>query len=147
MPRSFRLFALGAIGVGLLFPIAVLSGFIGYGLSRLQVWARWTLIVLQLVGFLLTFLEIILVAFQGGAEVAGRATGQALVTNLIPAYIFYLVASAKGAMVFSRPYKEVIRKTPHIKSKTSIIVKVLLVILLLLLGLAVVGGILASLRR
>lgn len=46
--------------------------------------------------------------------------------TLINAYVLYLVFSRKGAMVLSEEYAEVVRQTPHIKYKTSIVVWVLL---------------------
>ena len=51
-------------------------------------------------------------------------------------YLLYLLLSAKGVMVFSDRYKEIIQATPHIKYKTSIIVWIFL---FLLIGLIIVG--------
>ena len=59
--------------------------------------------------------------------------------TLISAYFLYLLVSEKGKVVFSDEYKEVIRKTPHIRYKTSIVVWIFLGLLLLLIGLGLVG--------
>lgn len=58
------------------------------------------------------------------------------VGTLINGYILYLLHSAKGKMVFSDEYKEVMQATPEIKYKTSILVWVffILVVLLILFG-------------
>lgn len=62
--------------------------------------------------------------------------------TLINAYFLYLLFSEKGRRVFSPEYREIIRQTPHIRYKTSIIVWIFLAILLALfvavIGLAVV---------
>ncbi len=47
------------------------------------------------------------------------------------AYILYLLFSAKGKMVFSEEYKAAIEATPHIKTKTSALVWVLVAIFIL----------------
>lgn len=44
--------------------------------------------------------------------------------TLINGYILYLLHGQKGKVVFSDRYQEVIRQTPHIKYKTSMIVKI-----------------------
>ena len=61
-------------------------------------------------------------------------------------YLFYLMVSPKGAMVFSRPYQAVIAQTPHIRYRTSLVVQVAVVLLIVIIGLAIVGGIVSALR-
>ena len=53
--------------------------------------------------------------------------------TLINAYILYLVFSAKGQYVLSRPYAEIIRQTPHVRYRSS----ALLIVLLIIIGLIV----------
>ena len=53
--------------------------------------------------------------------------------TLINGYALYLVFGAKGKVVLSPGYQEVVRQTPHIKYKTSMIVIVLVIILLSLM--------------
>lgn len=60
--------------------------------------------------------------------------------TLISAYILYLLFSAKGTMIFSDEYKNVIQQTPHIVYKTSIIVRIFLFLLLGVLALGVVAA-------
>jgi len=87
--------------------------------------------------------ERLLFAFLAN-PIAGAIT--LLVGSLIPGYILYMMVSAKGSMVFSPEYKAIILKTPHVKYKTSLIVKIFLAILLLVIGLAGVGAIMSSLQ-
>lgn len=55
--------------------------------------------------------------------------------TVINAYILWLVFSAKGRYVMSAEYQNVIAATPHIKYRTSVLVIVLAVILVVFLGL------------
>ena len=59
--------------------------------------------------------------------------------TIINGYILYLLFSAKGSMVFSDEYHEIIAQTPHIKYRTSIIVKIFLFLLLALIVFGVVA--------
>jgi hypothetical protein len=60
--------------------------------------------------------------------------------TVISGYLLYLLVSAKGEMVFSSAYKEVMQATPHIRYRTSIIVWIFL---FLLIG-AILLGIIAA---
>lgn len=71
--------------------------YLGRGLRRFEPWARPPSIMFALIG---------LTAFPMG--------------TLVSAYILYLVAGAKGKRVLSRPYQEIVRRTPHIPVKTSV---------------------------
>ena len=62
------------------------------------------------------------------------------VGTLINIYIFYLLFSQKGTMVFSAAYKEIIAATPHIKYKTSIVIWILLALVVLFFLVVVAGG-------
>lgn len=61
--------------------------------------------------------------------------------TLISGYLLYLLVSAKGEMVFSSAYKEVMQATPHIRYRTSIIVWIFL---FLLIGVILLGIIAAT---
>jgi hypothetical protein len=98
-------------------PIAVGQMFLAFGLRRLRPWARIPTIVLSVIG---------LIGFPIG--------------TLMSAYILYLLCSAKGTVVFSEQYQEVIRQTPHIRYKTSIVVWIFLALLLLLIAVGVVAA-------
>jgi hypothetical protein len=64
--------------------------------------------------------------------------------TIIHAYILYLIYSQKGKMVFSPEYHDIIRQTPHIKYRTSIIVWIALGILalavLLIIGVLILSS-------
>lgn len=97
----------------LLVGLGVAQGFLGYGLSKLKWWARIPASLFAGLGLL---------AFPIG--------------TLINGYILYLLLSAKGKMVFSAEYREIIRQTPEIKYRTS---KILWFFLFVLLGLIALG--------
>lgn len=99
------------IGIGV-FMMVLAAGqiWVGTGLRRLRGWARIPTGILSGIGLL------------------GFPLG-----TLINGYILYLVFSKKGATVFSPEYQDVIRQTPHIKYKTSIVVWILLGLILLVI--------------
>lgn len=107
-----------SIGVAvLLIGLSVAQIWVGIGVRRLRPWARICAGILSGIGLL---------GFPVGTIING--------------YILYLVFSEKGKTVFSPEYQEVIRPTPHIKYKTSIVVWIVLGILVLV----IVGGITAA---
>jgi len=97
----------------LLVGLGVAQGFLGYGLSKLKRWARIPASLFAGLGLL---------AFPIG--------------TLINGYILYLLLSAKGNVVFSAEYREIIGQTPEIKYRTS---KILWFFLFLLIGLIAFG--------
>ncbi|MEM9367891.1 MAG: hypothetical protein AAGD07_18010 [Planctomycetota bacterium] len=109
--------ALVSIGVGYLL-FGFFQGFVGVSIRKFKPWSRIAGIVLSIPG---------LIGFPVG--------------TLISAYFIYLFASKKGRVVFSERYKEVMAETPHIKYKTSLVVKVLAGVLLavIVLGLAILA--------
>ena len=68
------------------------------------------------------------------------------VGTLICIYILYLLFGAKGRMVFSQQYRDVIEQTPHVQYKSSFLVRFLLVVLICVLGFAALGLVI-GLRR
>jgi len=116
----------GLLG-GLALAFGLLAVAIGRGLRHLQPWARWTEVVMM------------------GLQTAGNLYRLNPIGLVISIYILWLLASSKGATVFSPGYKEVIALTPHIKYQTSLLVKIFAGILIAVLGLAVIGGIVAAL--
>lgn len=60
--------------------------------------------------------------------------------TLINGYILYLIFCPKGKMVFSPEYQEIIRMTPHVKYKTSIVMIVLLVVLLVVVAVGLLAA-------
>lgn len=115
----------GTIGfvVGLFFLVLAVCQFIvGRGLRKLRPWARTPTAILSGFGLL------------------GFPVG-----TLINAYILYLVLSAKGRMVLSEEYNQVVAQTPHIKYKTSIVVWIFLALLVGVFVLGIIG--LATAKR
>jgi len=117
----------------------VLNGALGYGLTHLQTWARWTVLVFTVLG-LLYVLFVGLALMLVNPIVGGIVL---LVGGGINGFILYLLVAPKAGVVFSREYKEVIRKTPHVKNKTSLILKIFLGILIAIIAIAVLAAILS----
>lgn len=113
---------------------------LGYGLRRLQPWARWTEATFFLFGLLSTFAMMIGMFVMKSAELAIPS----IVGITIYSYVLYLLLSPKGAMVFSPGYRAIIEKTPHIKYKTSWIVKLAIAIFFGVITLAVVLGVIGA---
>ena len=97
------------IGVVLL-AIGIGQGVVAYGLRRLQSWARIPTVILSSIG---------LIGFPVG--------------TLINIYILVKILGQQGKFVMTPEYQRIIAATPHVKRKTSIVVKVLLVLLLITL--------------
>jgi len=93
--------------------LGIAQGFIAFGLRNLKTWVRVPAALFSVIGLL---------AFPIGTLVNG--------------YILYLLLSAKGRMVFSAEYRDVIQQTPEIKYRTS---KILLFFAFLLVGVIVLG--------
>lgn len=89
---------------------------IGSGLRSLKNWARITSGIFAIPG---------LIAFPIGTLICGL--------------ILYLMFSKKGAYICTDEYKQVIAATPHIRYRTSILVKIAAALLLVVLGLGLVG--------
>lgn len=81
---------------------------VGHGLRLMAPWSRLPTMMFQAIGLL---------GFPIGTLISG--------------YILYLVGSKDGAFVLSTEYQEVVRATPHIRYKTSIVVWIVLGLLVL----------------
>ena len=141
MDSSTQKVFMAGLGVGCLALTVIYIG-LGYGLTHLMTWARWTMVALVSLG-LINNLASGVMMMMANPTVGIIAT---LAGSIIPGAILYILVSGKASVVFSKDYKEVVRKTPHIKQKTSIIVKVLLVVLLLVIALIVVAVLFAPRR-
>ena len=100
----------------ILFVLSVAQICVGTGLRRLRPWARIPTGILSGIGLL---------GFPIGTIING--------------YILYLVCSKKGATVFSHEYQDVIKQTPHIKYRTSIVIWILLGLVLLLVAAGIIA--------
>lgn len=90
--------------------LGVLQLLTGLAIRRFKPWARIVGIVFSAIGLL---------GFPLGTIISG--------------YFLYLLAGRKGATIFSPQYQLIIEQTPGMKYKTSLLVKVLLVIFILLI--------------
>jgi hypothetical protein len=115
--------------------MAALAFVLGRGLQTLHRYARIPVVILSCINILLALLSLVV----GGSLLA-------LIALAINGYILYLLLSSKGSMIFSAQYAEIRLQTQHIKYRTSIIVRIAAVILLVMLGLGLVGGLVSILR-
>ncbi|WP_435018702.1 hypothetical protein TA3x_000687 [Tundrisphaera sp. TA3] len=129
------------------FALLVLTAALGFGLNKLQAWARWTAVVLNALSILYMLGVAAFIALVMPREFAAGGIAVVVVILLITSYILYLLVCAKSGVVFSPAYKQVIAQTPHIKYKTSIIVKIFLGLILGLILLGIIGALLSSGRR
>jgi hypothetical protein len=137
----------GAIGGAVALALFALSAALGYGLTKLHTWARWTVVVLISLQLLNNLRQLGMVAMANPEALGLPVVFMPVAFSfLISGYILYLLVSPKGGVVFSPAYKRVIAKTPHIKYKTSLILKVFLVLVLGLITLAVVGAVMNGRR-
>jgi hypothetical protein len=137
----------GARLVGMLVYLLALTAInlaMAIGLTKLKPWARWA----ELVFTALSLIYCVLVAVGIGRGPAGPGVGIAVFFGMmiIPAYILYLLLSTKASVVFSPEYREIIERTPHIKYKTSWLVKGCLIVFLAIIVLSIVMAILSGRR-
>jgi hypothetical protein len=122
--------------------ITALSTVLGIGLIRLRTWARWIVAVLTGLNLVASLFYVAVLALARPHPVFFVIAG---ITLLIPAYILYLLVSPKGTVVFSPEYRRIIEQTPHIKYKTSCLVKGLLILILAPIIIGIVVGIFQAL--
>jgi hypothetical protein len=117
--------------------LAAISFALGFGLRNLRPWARWITAVLIMLSLLASIVSLAVEGVAGGqaAGIGARFVGSAI----IPVYILHLLLSAKGSMVFSPEYQTIIARTPHVKMKTSWLVKGCLIVLVALFTMIVLA--------
>lgn len=152
---GFSLFAAGFVGERPAVGLASFSGFlgvavfatgalnlaVGLGLRGLRSWARWVTIALLSISLLLNLAGIAIYVARGGA---GGSLPGTLFGMIIPGYLFSLLISRRAAVVFSPEYAEVIAATPHVKMKTSWLVKGFAIVLVAVIVIGVVAALLGS---
>lgn len=115
---------------------------LGIGLRGLHSWARWTDAVLIVLLLLINLVGVVIQAGREEVDFTGLVF-TFLLSAIIPGFILYLLVSPKAAVVFSPEYKAIIARTPHVKMKTSWVVKgclIVLVAFLLFLVVALFGA-------
>ncbi len=95
----------------------ILGLIVGFGLRRLESWAR--------------ILAIILSGLAVIASLLNMPSG--FIGLVIHAYLLSVLASPKTSLVCSPYYKEIIAATPHVKYRTSKVVWILLGLLLVII--------------
>lgn len=124
------------LGVGLFyFFMTVLSALLGFGLRRLQVWSRWTVLVLSCLASLGLVVNCLRVMIQSDM-IGWFSVG----FSLIPVYVVYLMASSKAGLIFSPEYKLIILQTPDVKPRTSLVAKLALVLVVTIILLVLFLG-------
>ena len=98
----------------LLLLLGIGVGFVAYGLRRLRSWSRIPTILLSSIALIIG-----LISLSGGI--------------ILHIYILVQMMGKQTQFVMTPEYQRIIAATPHVKRKTSIVMKVLLVLLLILL--------------
>jgi hypothetical protein len=117
---------------------------IGFGLIRLQQWARWTVIVLTAISlFFGTISSLILCVSPESPELLQPLLGfrinsvilglvSLVVGGAIHVLIVWPMVAPGSGVVFSKEYREVIRQTPQIRSRMHWLLKVFIGVLMIL---------------
>ncbi len=109
----------GAVLVGYSI-VTVLYWILGYSLRRLKPWARWLTVVLTSIWTIgITISSIALALSSPTSGVVLLLIGDGLFGSIL-----YQMVSRKAGVVFSREYREIIEKTPHIKSRSGLILRI-----------------------
>ena len=103
-PTNTLSFATNAV----LILLGLTQGAVGFGLRRLRAWAQTGGIIFSIIGLL---------AFPVGTLFCG--------------YFLYVLLCKKGQIVFSSSYQDIVAQTPHIQYKTSFLVWMILLMILL----------------
>jgi len=128
-------------GIAIYGVVAGVSAAMGFGLRRLQVWARWTMMVLSMLALLyLLMMAAVLMAGVLPVPNPGGIAAFLLLFDVILGYVFYLLVTPRAGVVFSPEYREVIAKTPGIRTRTSLVVKIALSLLIAVIVLFAVVG-------
>ncbi len=122
--------------------LGVLCVAICIGLHRLQTWARWTSIVLISLNLFFLALAMIAILLSGAVPVAAIV----LLASAIPGYMLYLLVSHKATRIFTPEYRAIVAQTPHIKYRTSLVLKILLGLLVALMTLAIMAALFGGSR-
>ena len=95
---------------------------LGYGLTHLQAWARWTVVVLTVLS-LVSHTAMSLVAC---ATYPIQGLLSLVIGGVIHGLILYPLARSGSGVIFSASYREVIARTPGIKARMHWLLKLLI---------------------
>jgi hypothetical protein len=99
---------------------------LGFGLNRLQSWARWTVVVLTVISLASgSLLSLISCLTRPVAGLISLTAG-----GVINGLILYPLVSKGAGVVFSKTYRDAILKTPEIKSRMHWLLKSLIGLIL-----------------
>jgi hypothetical protein len=107
--------------------LAIVHFAIGFGLTHLQVWARWT--VVAIAGFSLVSGTIFSLAVCLARPVEGLLS--LVIGGAVNGLILYPMLTPSSHFVFSTAYKNVVLQTPTIKSRMHWLLKLFIGVLLL----------------
>lgn len=106
-----------ALGVGVLFLLlGIIQGAVGVGLYRYRSSARIP-----------------------GAILSGISMINIPIGTLIGGFFLYTLVSEKGRYVFTPEYQQIMAATPHVKMKTSLFSKIILVLLIVIIAGLIAG--------
>jgi hypothetical protein len=109
---------------------------VGVGLRRLRSWARWTEVALTSLSIVFVFLSAAWTTMTIGHL---EHIVLCIIFPILQAYILNLLLSAKGKMIFSPEYQEVIYQTPHIRQGVGCLMRWLLYGIVILIGLGAIS--------
>jgi hypothetical protein len=98
--------------------------------------------LLSLVANLAGTLLVLLTGNPGPGELAGNFFGLA-----IAGFILYLLLSQKGAMVFSPEYAAIVARTSHVKYRTGLLVRIVVVTFVVVIVLMMLAAVIAMIAK
>ncbi len=110
---------------------------LGFGLYKLQAWARWT--EAAMIGVALPALTLAVMFQLATTGLDMLLPVGAGVGAFIPAVVLWLLVSRQGSVVFSPEYREIIRITPHVRYRTSCAAVVALVLIVSFILFSLIG--------
>jgi hypothetical protein len=103
--------------VYLALPVVIAA--LGYGLRCLQNWARWIEVALLLIGTCATIVRMVALLWWGLVRFAAPH----LLLVGLECSVILMLASPIAGVIFSRPYRDLIEKTPHMRHALPWVVK------------------------
>jgi hypothetical protein len=100
---------------------------LGRGIRSLNGWARWTDVVFLAIGSLGSLLTLVGGLVSAYSVVVGSSIGLTIQT-----YMLYLLIGPRSSIIFSPDYRAIVEKTPQVTCRTSVFVKILAGLLLVL---------------